>query len=176
MEDFKKYLRYYDDFPRKGVKFVDLMPLFEERLEDLGPYMYDMANDIFDSETNGMFYLGGIESRGFILAAAMACNGRYVAPFVPIRKPGKLPGAVESIDFQTEYSVDTLEMQISPAPKKRPIVLIDDVAATLGTLRAAGKLAEAAGYDVLGAAVVCDLPAIHDGELPFPLVSLMELD
>jgi len=175
IDEIKKHLRFYEDFPKPGIKFVDLMPLFESRLPDVADWLDTAIDSFAHIDSSNPAYLGGIESRGFILASAIVGSfGKNVYRFVPIRKPGKLPGSIKRISYDTEYSEDALEMQTSLVPVKRPIVLIDDLLATAGTLKAAAILADQAGYQVLGAAVVVDLVELHD-ELPFPVVSLIEL-
>jgi len=174
IDEIKKHLRFYEDFPKPGIKFVDLMPLFESRLPDVADWLDTAIDSFAHIDSSNPAYLGGIESRGLIVASAMATLYREAYRFVPIRKPGKLPGSIKRISYDTEYSEDALEMQTSLVPVKRPIVLIDDLLATGGTLKAAAILADQAGYQVLGAAVVVDLVELHD-ELPFPVVSLIEL-
>lgn len=100
-------------------------------------------------------YIAGIESRGFILASLIA--QKYRKGFIPLRKAGKLPPPVVSESYDLEYGKATLEM----TPGKGRLLLVDDVLATGGTLKAAISICETAGYQVSQAAVLIDLCFLH---------------
>jgi adenine phosphoribosyltransferase len=100
--------------------------------------------------------VAGIESRGFILAAAMAA--RRGKGFVPIRKQGKLPPPVVDVPYALEYGTGVLEMQRGEGN----LFIVDDVLATGGTLAASAALAHRAGYDVMALGVLIDLKLVHD--------------
>jgi len=99
--------------------------------------------------------VAGIEARGFILGAALAYELR--AGFVPLRKPGKLPPKVLSLDYALEYGHDRLEIHVDAVPPDRRVLLVDDVLATGGTLAAGRALLESAGAQLIGAAVLVEL-------------------
>jgi adenine phosphoribosyltransferase len=97
----------------------------------------------------------GIEARGFIFGGALAA--RLNASFVPVRKPGKLPAAVDSVQFDTEYSRESLEMHKSSLREEARVIVVDDVLATGGTADAAAALVRGQGGYVVGYAFVIEL-------------------
>ena len=97
----------------------------------------------------------GIESRGFILGAALAHELRV--GFVPVRKPGKLPARTLSLDYALEYGSDRLQIHADALPRGARVIVVDDVLATGGTLKAALALTRQQGAEVIGAAVLLEL-------------------
>lgn len=132
MHHFETHIRSVPDFPKPGIIFKDISPLLQERF----PEVIDAMSDGID--WNDVDYIVGIESRGFILGAAMAQLKNK--GFIPMRKKGKLPPPVISESYALEYGTDTLELILNSKPGN--VVLVDDVLATGGTLRAAMKLCE----------------------------------
>lgn len=132
MHPFESHIRNVPDFPKPGILFKDISPLLQERFSEVIEAMSQQINwDEID-------HVVGIEARGFVLGAAMAhLKGKG---FIPMRKKGKLPPPVIAETYDLEYGTDTLEMIQSNRPAR--IVLVDDVLATGGTLRAAMKLCE----------------------------------
>lgn len=129
-----KNLRNIPDFPIPGIQFKDVTSLFKnaECLKELENSLYEMYKD------RGITKVVGIESRGFVMASALAV--RLNAGFVPIRKPGKLPAATISESYSKEYGTDTIEIH-KDAIKGDDIVLVhDDLLATGGTMLAAYNL------------------------------------
>ena len=127
-------LRIVPDFPLKGIQFFDVTTLFKDPacMEEVVSRICDLYKD------KGVTKVVGIESRGFIAAAAVAC--RLGAGFVPIRKPGKLPAQTVSESYAKEYGTDTIEIH-SDAISPGDVVLIhDDILATGGTAGAAVSL------------------------------------
>ena len=132
MHPFESHIRSVPDFPKAGIVFKDITPLLQERFSEV---IEAMSQGIDWSKVD---YVVGIESRGFILGAAMAqLNGKG---FIPMRKKGKLPPPVIAETYALEYGTDTLEMIKEEKPGR--VVLVDDVLATGGTLRAAMNLCE----------------------------------
>jgi adenine phosphoribosyltransferase len=159
MIDFKRHIVEVPDFPRPGILFRDITPLLRTHFAAT----LDALEALFDeSEWRVTDALAGIESRGFILAAGLAA--RRGKGFVPVRKGGKLPPPVEAIDYALEYGSGVLEMQRGSGR----ILVIDDVVATSGTIAAAVRLAQAAGYQIGGLGTLIDLRLsgeFHWGEL-----------
>lgn len=147
----KDWIVNVPDFPKKGIMFRDISPLlasserFEQAISEIGKKVAMAQAD----------YIAGIESRGFILASAIAV--KFGKGFLPIRKQGKLPPPVEFHAYTLEYGEGTLEMKKG----KGRVIVIDDVLATGGTLDAAIKLCAKAGFDVKDAAVLIDLKYLN---------------
>ena len=132
MHPFESHIRNIPDFPKAGIMFKDISPLLQERFQEVVEAMCEGI------DWNNVDHVVGIEARGFVLGAAMAqFKGKG---FIPMRKKGKLPPPVIAETYDLEYGTDTLEMIQSDKPAR--VVLVDDVLATGGTLRAAMKLCE----------------------------------
>ncbi len=151
MEHLKSRIRHVPDFPKPGILFYDITTLLGDA---------SGLRDTLDALTAP--YLGagidrvvGIESRGFILAAAMA--DRLHAGFVPIRKPGKLPSSRLGESYALEYGTDTLEIHDDALGPAHRVLLVDDVLATGGTARAAVNLVRRLGSTLHGAAFLIEL-------------------
>jgi adenine phosphoribosyltransferase len=153
MSDLKRHIRDVPDFPKHGILFRDIAPLLRDRFEEV---IDAMSGLIEAREWAGLDAVAGIESRGFILASAIAL--RHGKGFVPIRKQGKLPPPVVSVPYSLEYGSGVLEMQKGTGR----IVVVDDVLATGGTLAGAASLCLDAGYDVAGLMVLIDLNLVPD--------------
>lgn len=152
MSYLKQYIIDTPDFPSKGIVFKDFFPLLRDHLDETIDELIKLTS------WDGIDYIAGIESRGFILASAIA--SKLGIGFVPVRKKGKLPPPFISESYSLEYGSDTLE--IHPAPSAKKIIIIDDVLATGGTLKASIKLCEKAGYTVVNSIVLIDITAIND--------------
>ncbi|OBG25238.1 adenine phosphoribosyltransferase [Mycobacterium sp. 852002-51057_SCH5723018] len=155
------------DFPKPGVQFKDLTPVFADR--------HGMAavTDALAVIASGADLVAGIDSRGFLVAAAVAT--RLGTGVLAIRKSGKLPPPVHAERYDLEYGSATLEIPADGIELSgRTIVIIDDVLATGGSIGAAARLLERAGADVPAAAVVVELTALggRDALAPLPVHSL----
>jgi adenine phosphoribosyltransferase len=135
-EYIKKQLRVVPDFPKKGVMFRDITTLFKDpkALQILEDELYETYKD------KGITKVVGIESRGFILGAALAI--RLGAGFVLCRKPGKLPAETVSETYDKEYGTDTIEIHKDALNENDVILIHDDLLATGGTAIAAMRLCE----------------------------------
>ena len=140
----------YPDFPKKGILFRDISPIL--RSPAAMTSMVNQLGDFCDRLTPD--YIVGIESRGFIIGTALAARQRM--GFVPIRKQGKLPGKVIGVDYTLEYGKDRLEIQ-SGILKNQKVLLVDDLLATGGTVKAASKLISRVGGRLVGCAFVVEL-------------------
>lgn len=139
-----------EDYPRPGVTFKDLTPVFAD-----GAGLRAMV-DALTAPFEGQFDLvAGVEARGFLLAAAAA----YATStgVITVRKKGKLPRATLSEDYALEYGHATIEVHAEDVPSGARILLLDDVLATGGTLSAATRLMERSGAHVVGIGVVLEL-------------------
>jgi adenine phosphoribosyltransferase len=153
MPDLKQAIRDVPDFPRAGILFRDIAPLLRDHFE---PTVDALDALLSDQEWREVDALAGIESRGFILGAALAhrrCKG-----FVLVRKQGKLPPPVVDVTYDLEYGSGVLEMQKGRGQG----VLVDDVLATGGTMRAAADLCDRAGYQLKALLALIDLRIVQD--------------
>ena len=129
-------LRCIPDFPKKGINFRDVTTLYKS-----GECMKIMVDELYEIyKDKGITKIVGIESRGFILAAALA--SRLGCGMVMARKPGKLPFTVIKESFSKEYGVDTIEMHIDSIEPDDVVLIHDDLLATGGTAKAAYKLVQ----------------------------------
>jgi len=151
--DIKAHIAAVPDFPKPGILFRDIMPLLRDHF---GATIAALGEQLNASEWAAIDVVIGIESRGFILASALA--GKYGKGFVPVRKAGKLPPPVVDKSYNLEYGSDRLEMQRG----RGRALLVDDVLATGGTLATAGDLCVEAGYEVTTLLVLIDLRLIID--------------
>ena len=152
--DFARLIREIPDFPKPGIRFKDFSPL----LADGEAFAGAVAAMSAPWRQAGLRAVVGIEARGFILGAAVARE--LGVGFVPVRKPGKLPGAVHEVSYALEYGQDRLQVQADAVPPGASVLLVDDVLATGGTLAAAASLVEGIGARLAGAAVLVELSAL----------------
>ena len=142
-------VRDVPDYPQVGVVFKDITPLLAD-----GKAFAAVIDALADTY-GPVDKVAGIEARGFILAAPVAC--RLGAGFVPIRKKGKLPGATFAQDYDLEYGTATIEVLTDAFTPAERVLVIDDVLATGGTARATASLVRQAGAEVVGIAVLMEL-------------------
>lgn len=148
MQELKALVTEIPDFPKPGILFRDISPLLRHHFDAT----IGALDALFpEEEWDTIDVVAGVESRGFILAAAMA--ERRGKGFVPIRKKGKLPPPVIDVSYDLEYGSGVLEMQTGQGR----LLLIDDVLATGGTLDASVVLCRRAGYVVRGIGVLLDI-------------------
>jgi len=151
MNQLKSKIRQIPDFPKPGILFYDITTLLAD------PTGLHDTIDALSTPYRGAAIerVVGIESRGFILAAAIA--DRLGAGFVPIRKPGKLPAATLGESYALEYGTDTLEIHADGVHAGQRVLLVDDVLATGGTARAAVSLIDRLGATLHAAAFLIEL-------------------
>ena len=149
--DLKQHIRHVPDFPKAGILFYDITTLlrnadaYQATIDRLsGPYV-----------GKGIDAVVGIESRGFILGAAVA--QRLGAGFIPIRKPGKLPAKAIKETYDLEYGTDALEIHADALQKGHRVLIVDDVLATGGTAAAATRLVRKLGGELHGLAFLIEL-------------------
>jgi adenine phosphoribosyltransferase len=137
-------------FPREGIVFKDLSPLFAD-----GPAFRQVIDAIVASWPGGFDVVVGIEARGFLVAAAVAyATGAGV---VPVRKAGKLPRETHSASYELEYGSATLEVHTDAFLSGQRVLVVDDVLATGGTAAATLELVERAGGSAIGLTVLLEL-------------------
>ena len=153
MSDLKRAIRDVADFPKPGILFRDITPLLRDHFDATIHALDGLFSNAEWEETD---VVAGIESRGFILGAALAM--RRHKGFVLVRKQGKLPPPVVDVAYDIEYGSGVLEMQRGNGR----LVLIDDVLATGGTMTGAANLCDRAGFQVKAMAALIDLHIVKD--------------
>jgi len=151
MDHLKTKIRHVPDFPKAGILFYDITTLLNDR-EGFRDMIGALAAPYADK---GIEQVVGIESRGFILGAAVA--NQLGAGFVPIRKPGKLPSKTHREDYALEYGTDGLEIHCDAVREGQRVLLVDDVLATGGTARAAAGLVRRVGGELVGLSFLIEL-------------------
>jgi adenine phosphoribosyltransferase len=160
-------IRDVPDYPQPGILFKDITPL----LADGAAFAATVG--ALAAGYQGVTKVAGIEARGFILAAPVACA--LGAGFVPVRKQGKLPGQTYAESYELEYGVATLEVHTDAFHPSDQVLIVDDVLATGGTAAATAELISRAGATVAGIVVLLELEFLGGrGKLPgLPIRSLI---
>jgi adenine phosphoribosyltransferase len=167
--DLAQYIRDIPDFPKPGILFKDITPLLAE------PRAFQAAIDQL-YERYGAVSIDAVaaaEARGFLFAAPLAL--RLQKPLVPLRKPGKLPFRTYSLKYELEYGSAELHMHIDGVVDGARVLLVDDLLATGGTMRAGCQLIEKAGGKVAGCAFLVELTFLKGREVlkPHEVFSLL---
>ena len=156
--DLKALIRTVPDFPKAGILFRDITTLIAN-----GPgFAATIALLAEQARGAGAQAIAGMEARGFIFGAAVAAQ--LALPFLPVRKPGKLPGATLKQEYALEYGTDRIEVSVGATPPGARVLLVDDVLATGGTLLAALQLAAQLEAQVVGGAVLVELDGLGGRE------------
>jgi adenine phosphoribosyltransferase len=153
--DLKQKIRSIPDFPKAGILFRDITTL----LGDAEGFAYVVDQLTRRYQDRAVDVVAGIESRGFIIGGAIA--HQLKKGFVPIRKPGKLPAEKLSVSYSLEYGTDRVEMHTDAIARGARVLLVDDLLATGGTMKAACELVEKAGGEVVECSFIillADLP------------------
>jgi len=171
IEQLKKHITSYPDFPKPGILFRDMFSLLRDpaAFTELTNVMVEYVQTyIPDCQV-----IVGLESRGFLLGSVLALSLKL--PFVPIRKPGKLPGELNRVTYSLEYGSDSFEIQKESIISGQKILLVDDLLATGGSLEAASKLIVNSGGNVCGCLVVMELVELKGRDkIKHDVYSLME--
>jgi adenine phosphoribosyltransferase len=167
--DLANFIRDIPDFPKPGILFKDITPLLAE------PRAFAEAVDrLADHYPPGeVDVVAAAEARGFLFAAPLALRLRK--PFVPLRKPGKLPHQTHALRYDLEYGSAELQVHIDAVTPGARVLLVDDVLATGGTMAAACRLVDKAGGRVLGCAFLIELTFLggRDKLRPHEVFSLL---
>jgi adenine phosphoribosyltransferase len=154
------------DYPQPGIVFKDITPLLAD-----GPALAAVVSALADGH-GPVDKVAGIEARGFILAASVACQ--LGSGFVPVRKQGRLPGPTYARSYQLEYGTATIEVHQDAFSAGERVLIVDDVLATGGTAEATADLVRQAGAEVAGIAVLLEL-AFLGGRARLPAGRLRSL-
>lgn len=157
--DLKSKVRVIEDFPKEGISFKDITTLLSDS-EALRETIDVLCEEVKDLEFD---YIAGIEARGFLLAMPMAY--KLNKGFIPIRKPGKLPGQTISIEYELEYGTNTVEIDKDALKEGDRVLLIDDLLATGGTAKASLQLIEATGAEIACAGFLIELTGLKGIDL-----------
>ena len=155
MKTLDEFIRVIPDFPAPGVMFRDITTVFQDA-DGMKLAIYKMQEAVKDLDFD---VIVGAESRGFIFGAAMAYN--LHKPLSLARKKGKLTWKTESVDYDLEYGKATLEMHIDAIKPGQKVLLVDDLLATGGTVKAAAELIEKLGGEVAGILVMIELKGLE---------------
>ena len=170
--ELKSLIRDIPDFPQAGIVFRDITTL----LSDAQGLRYTIDRLCQECQRANLApdYIIGMESRGFIFAPPLAYQ--LDAGFIPVRKPGKLPALVHTIDYDLEYGTDCLEIHQDAIAPGAKVLIVDDLLATGGTAKATAELLTQMEADVIGFAFVIELLALEGkNKLPsVPLISLVK--
>jgi adenine phosphoribosyltransferase len=149
--DFNEHIRVIEDFPKPGISFKDITTLlkngeaYREAIDALVKQVKEWKPDI----------IIGPEARGFLLGAPVAYA--LGVGFVPVRKPGKLPGEIVSVKYELEYGTDTLEVHADALQPGQRVAIVDDLLATGGTMLATARLIAKTGAQVVGMGFLIEL-------------------
>jgi adenine phosphoribosyltransferase len=168
--DLKSLIRDIPDFPKPGILFRDITTL----LRDPEGLRYTL--DTLTAKCSGLSpdYIVGMESRGFLFGVPLAY--KLGIGFVPVRKPGKLPAAINSVEYELEYGTDCLEMHKDAMAPGSRVLVVDDLIATGGTAVATAQLLQQAECEIVGFAFIIELQGLGGRQkLPnVPIVTLVE--
>jgi len=151
-------IRDIPDFPKPGILFKDITPLVKDPAA-LKLAVHQLMQPFLGSEITA---IAGMEARGFIFGSLVAWE--MGLPFIPLRKPGKLPYDVQSVSYDLEYGSAALEAHIDAFETHDKVLLIDDLLATGGTARASCELIEKLGAEVVACAFVVELDFLNGRE------------
>ena len=152
--NLRDYIRDIPDFPKPGIVFKDISPLLAD-----GAAFSASVSQLAALLPEGTDVIVGTEARGFIFGAALAAQ--LGLGFVPVRKPGKLPGEVHSIEYELEYGFDVLEIHRDALSEGHKVVIVDDLLATGGTARATVDLVRQLGAEVAACLFVIELSFLN---------------
>ena len=160
------HIRTVQNFPKPGICFFDLTPLLKSKTCALTDALIESIPAEQLAEVDSFV---AVEARGFVLASLLA--QRTGKGLLLVRKAGKLPPPVVGVGYSLEYGMDRLEMSADIAPQK--VIIVDDVLATGGTLKAVKQLMDKCEHSILGASIFLDLPDLH-GDLGFNIWTVLD--
>lgn len=170
--DLKEKIRIVENFPKEGISFKDVTTLISD-----GEGLRESVNKIVEHlKDKNIDVVVGPEARGFIFGVPVAYA--LGVGFIPVRKPGKLPGETISIAYDLEYGTDNLELHKGSIKKGQRVAIVDDLLATGGTIEAVAKLVELAGGEVVSLDFVIELTELkgRDKLKGYDVMSLTQYD
>ena len=172
LQSLRGAIRTVPDFPLEGIMFRDITPVLSD------PGLMSGIIKRFSDDLEGLGWrpeaVGGPEARGFIFGPLLADTLNI--PFIPVRKPGKLPADTISVEYSLEYGTNTLEMHTDALSTGQRAVIVDDLLATGGTVGACVELCDALGAEVVGTLFVIELSGLGARETlsPIPVHALVD--
>jgi len=168
--DLKNFIRDIPDFPKEGIIFKDITTLLSDK--DALKKSVDLLAKKFKKA--GVEQVIAVEARGFIFGAAVAC--KIGAGFIPVRKKGKLPYKTAGVTYDLEYGTDTLEIHEDAIKPNQRVLIVDDLLATGGTVKAVCDLLKQQSADIVGIAFLIELKFLKGRKKlkDFPLYSLIK--
>ncbi len=168
--DLKKHIRDIPDFPQEGIVFKDISTLLKNKAA-FKKSIDMLAREFGKKRVN---YVVGVEARGFIFGAALAY--KLGAGFIPVRKKGKLPYKTKSVTYQLEYGTDTLEIHEDALAPNARVLIVDDLLATGGTIKAVVELIRAQKAKIIGTAFIIELKFLNgkDRLKDLPIYSVIQ--
>ncbi len=170
--DLKKYVYDIPNFPKEGILFRDITPL----LNNGEAYSYVIDLMVNYAKKVGATKIAAPEARGFLFGCAVA--SKLNLPFVPVRKPGKLPRETIEVEYDLEYGTNTICIHKDAINENDKVLIVDDLLATGGTALAGAHLCERLGAKVVGMAFVIDLKDLNGRKLlkDYDVYSLLEYE
>lgn len=153
--DLREKIRIIEDFPKEGISFKDITTLIADG-EGLKASVDKIVDNLKDKNID---LIVGPEARGFIFGVPVAYS--LGVGFIPVRKPGKLPGETISADYSLEYGKDQLQIHKGAIKPGQRVAIVDDLLATGGTIEAVAKLVEQAGGEVVSLDFAIELTELH---------------
>ncbi|KAK4251168.1 phosphoribosyltransferase-like protein [Corynascus novoguineensis] len=152
-------LKHFPDFPIPGVKFIDILPLFQD------PVIHETLLRALElqvlefGEQAKPDVIVGLDARGFLFGPSLAL--RLGASFVPVRKKGKMPGPCVTAAYEKEYGTDFFQMQEGAVKPGQKVLVVDDIIATGGSAAAAGSLVKQLGGELIGYLFILEIPVLN---------------
>ncbi|KAI1081944.1 adenine phosphoribosyltransferase [Whalleya microplaca] len=169
-------LRYEPDFPIPGIKFIDILPIFQSPVafSSLLEVLVLLIQQRFGDQLPDVIV--GLEARGFLFGPSLAL--RLNRAFVPVRKKGKMPGTCRTVEYKKEYGKDEFQVQTSAIKPGQTCLIVDDIIATGGTAAAAGQLVELCDAKLMGYLFMIEITNLKGTALlgDKPIITLVEHD
>ena len=170
MHTLKEFIPTYNDFPKKGILFKDVLEIVQEP-EIFREVIFKMSSSQIIKKSQAII---SIDARGFIFGSAIALQSSK--PMIFARKPGKLPGEVIKQNYELEYGENTISIQKKALSKYSSYSIVDDLIATGGTVRCVANLLKSEGKKITGLLTVVNLKELNlDNQFDFPVDSLVDL-
>jgi len=171
LEHLKSQIKSYPDFPKPGIVFQDIFSILNN--PSAFQELKEVTIEYVKTKLPGFDVIIALESRGFLIGSILALE--LQVPFVPIRKPGKLPGNLATVSYTLEYGQDTFEIQKESIQKGQRVLIVDDLLATGGSASAACELLTSLGAQVMGCLVWVELNGLNGrSKIVAPVHSLIQ--